>query len=908
MICWCDQVRSDAGGWWLVGLLTAVPIARAWRPGRGLTVPAIVVALARRTYGCRGGRREQVADESTSPAAAGVVDFFISYTEADRVWAEWIAVELEQAGYTVIVQAFDFRPASDFLRQMEDAVKTARRMLAVVSPAYFASDYCLLEWRAGISKDPQGQHRYLLPVRVTAFTLPDLYTTRVYTDLVGHMETVARRKLLAAAQEHRPHPTGRPYPGPGGRLRRPRYPDAGPDTANLPARHRHFTGRDTILAGLYAQLRAEHRTAIVPTSAIHGLGGIGKTQTALEYAHRYASDYDIVWWINAEQPSTAAAGLAALADELGLTDRADQTRTVTTVLRHLRERDRWLLIYDNAEHPDTLDGLLPTGGRGHVLITSRWADWTDLAASSPLAVMDRTESIQLLRQRCGRTDPAFDDPRWDRLAELLGDLPLALTEAAAYLRTTNEHLTPYLGLVQQRAHDLFGHPNPATGAPPADRDRRRVATTWTLTFDRLHTEAPAGEALLNLLAFLAPDTARQLPTEHSDTLPADLAAVVGDPLAYNQTLAALHQYSIIGLTDDTISVHRLVQTITRTRLTPEQADIYLSAAINLLHAAHPGRGWEYTNWPASERLLPHLLAIADHTRHHQNLTSANLAWLLHQAAAYLGERGQYTTAKPLARQAVTATEQALGPNHRDMTYRRTNLGIVLAALGDHEAARTEYEAAIRIDQATVGPDYPDMAYWRNNLGIALQALGDHDAARTEYEAAIRITETTHGPDHPTMAAYRNNLGLVLQALGDHEAARTELEAAIRITETTHGPDHPHMAAWRNNLGTVLYDLGDHEAARIEYEAAIRIGEATLGPDDPGMAHLRNSLGLVLRRLGDLTGARTEYEAAIRIGEATLPPDHPELTSWRRNLEDLHDAQASDDGPTPASGTLTQPDS
>jgi TIR domain len=381
-------------------------------------------------------------------------DFFISYTGVNRPWAEWIAVQLEAARYSTVLQAWDFRPGSDFVHQMQEATSSAGRTIAVLSPAYFGSRFGEAEWRAAFVKDPSGELGLLVPVRVQPCDPPGLLASRVYVDLVDVDAATARNRLLAgvAPQGHRPATA--PYPGrPSGTADGPRrFPGLGPQVSNLAARNQNFAGRAELLDQLHARLLAGSAAAVLPTEAVHGLGGVGKTQLALEYAHRFRSDYELIWWVPADQPTSVATALAELAGRLGVPPVADQTLMIEGLFDRLRGRGRWLLVYDNAERPDQLTGLLPPAGGGHVLVTSRWAAWGSQASPLPLGVLARAESLQFLHRRTGRPD--LDG--LDQLAELLGDLPLALEEAAAYLEETQETLPGYLELVRRRAGNCLG--------------------------------------------------------------------------------------------------------------------------------------------------------------------------------------------------------------------------------------------------------------------------------------------------------------------------------------------------------------------------------------------------------------------------------------------------------------------
>jgi hypothetical protein len=318
--------------------------------------------------------------EGTVQASPGR-DFFISYTAINRPWAEWIAVQLEAAGYTTMLQAWDFHPGDDFIHKMQQATTTAARTIAVLSPAYFASQFGEAEWRAAFAKDPTGELRLLIPVRVQPCEPPGLLASRVYVDLVDLSEPTARQRLFAGVDQPGARPTSAPFPGaaattPAGSAGAGvQFPGQGPPVSNLPARNPKFSGRGKLLETLQARLQAGSAAAVVPTGAVHGLGGVGKTQLAIEYAHRFRSDYDLAWWIPAEQPTSATAALAALARRLGVEQLADQAEMVTVLFDLLRDRDRWLLVYDNAERPDRLTGLLPEGGGGHLLVTSRWSAW-----------------------------------------------------------------------------------------------------------------------------------------------------------------------------------------------------------------------------------------------------------------------------------------------------------------------------------------------------------------------------------------------------------------------------------------------------------------------------------------------------------------------------------------------------
>jgi tetratricopeptide (TPR) repeat protein len=808
-------------------------------------------------------------------------DFFVSYTQTDRAWAEWIAWQLEAAGYSTVLQAWDFAPGSDWAHEMQRAMAQARRTIAVLSAAYLESAYGEAEWRTAFANDPTGEKGLLVPIRVEEVRPPGLLRTRVYVDLVGLSGQIARARLLEGIDQERPKPEREPpFPGaPTGRhattRQEPHFPGRGPEITNLPTRNPNFIGRSDLLDLLGDEFRARSGVAVTQARAIHGLGGVGKTQLALEYAHRYAARYDLVWWVPAERVATAVDALTALGRHLGVEETADQDETIAELFDELRRRPRWLLIYDNAEAPERLARLLPPGGGGHILVTSRDRAWGRTAEPLPLDVLHRHESVALLHRRTGSHDEASAAV----LAELLADLPLALEEAAAYIEESQISLTEYLRLARERMVELFGLDEPVG-------DEQRVAATWSVSLDRVRAQAPAAEALLELCAFLAPgDIPRELPRYDPERLPPPLAQAAADTLAYNQTVRALGRYSLATVTPTSLGVHPLVQAVVRARLGPKDERRWAETVVGLLWESFPDRSWEAAEWPTCQRLLPHVLAATEHA-HHLGVAGEETGWLLDRASAYLHGRGQPRQARPIAERALEVTVTAVGPDDPASGERHAALGSVLQGLGDLGGARLELQRALTIMEATQGPDDREVAILRAELGGVLQGLGDLEGARLELQRALTIMEATLGSDHAEVGAVRNQIAHLLWERWDLVGARVQLERALVIYEATYGTGHTAVATVRSNLGSVLQDLGNHQGARAELERALGIFEAALGHDHPEVATARSKLGGVLRDLGDLEGARRQLAQALAIMEGALGPDHPDVAIFSAKLGDV----------------------
>ncbi|MBI5305052.1 MAG: toll/interleukin-1 receptor domain-containing protein [Chloroflexi bacterium] len=822
-----------------------------------------------------------------------MTDFFISYTSADRAWAEWIAWELEHVGYTTTIQAWDFVAGSNFVLEMQRAATECARTIAVLSPNYLAARFTQSEWAAAFAQDPTGEQGKLLPVRVRDFQPDGLFRAIVYIDLVNLDENSARATLLARIKHTRAKPASAPkFPSipsvPS------KFPGVLPAVWNVKPRNPNFTGRETELAQLHNALAATLTAAL--TQAIHGLGGVGKTQMAIEYAYRHAPEYDLVWWLRAETTMTLAADFAALAQPLNLPekDERDQRIVMDAVRAHLRQTQRWLLIFDNANAPEDVRDFLPPGG-GHVLITSRHSAWRALAAPLTVKPLPRDDAIAFLIKRSGlsplsakQTGEGRGGGDAGKLADALGCLPLALTQAAAYIEASGTTFADYLRIFETHRAELLRDPK----FKPHDYPDT-VATTWTISFNAVAAESPAALTLMNLCAFFAPD---EIPLDilvgatHASPLP-------NDEYALANALIALRKYSLVEKTDMTIAVHRLVQAIVRERMTDDERKMFADTAVRIVDDAFPGGdiSTDLDSWQDCARLLTHALAASDFAAR-LNTTPEATGRLFNQAALYLRTRAQLAEAKQLFERALAIDKATLGPNHPNVATAVNNLGSALIDLGDLPAARQCFERALAIDVAVFGPNHPNVARDVNNLGMVLKDLGDLPAARQRFERALAIDEAIFGPNHPDIATVVNNLGGVNYDLGDLPAARQCLERALMIDEATFGPNHPNVAATVNNLGMVLKDLGDLPAARQYVERALAIDEAIFGPNHPNIAKRVDNLGMVLKDLGDLPAARQHFERALAIDEATFGPNHPNVATVVHNLgmvlKDLGDLPAA----------------
>jgi len=596
-------------------------------------------------------------------------------------------------------------------------------------------------------------------------------------------------------------------------------------------RNPNFTGREDILSALRLALTSGELAAW--KQAVAGMGGVGKTQLAVEYIYRHKPDYRVIWWIRSEDPAAMAADYASLAASLDMPEKdfQDQSEMVGAVKRWLEHNSGWLLIFDNAHDHGAIRDYIPRGGAGHVIITSRNPDWGSVAGLLPVKEFDRADSIEFLCKRTGQDDRDAADA----LADDLGDLPLALEQAGAYIETTGTALTDYQELFRSRRKELWEDESHPQDYPDS------VATTWSLAMEEVSKESKEAADLLNLCAFLAPDDIHiEMLGEGADHIPEPLASTASDRLAMNRAIRALRRYSLIDVSDESLSVHRLVQAVVRDRLGEDGEKRWAETAVRLLSAVFPFESHDVRTWHRCSRLLPHAMAAAAHAEARE-VAPEETSLILNQTGVYLRGLAEFAEAKEHLERALSLAESAYGKDYPAVGAIVNNLGGVLKGLGELQGAKECFERALKIGEETYGRDHPSVARYVNNLGSVLKDLGELQAAKEHCERALKIDEGAYGKEHPEVARDANNLGLVLQALGNLPAAKECFERALKIGEETYGRDHPAVAICFNNLGLVLHDLGDLEAAKEHAERALEIFQRFLGEDHPSTVTVRDNL-------------------------------------------------------------------
>ncbi|AWL87288.1 FxSxx-COOH system tetratricopeptide repeat protein [Streptomyces globisporus] len=790
--------------------------------------------------------------------------FFISYAGLDRPWAEWVGWHLERADHQVILDVWDWSTGGNFVERMDEALKQADAVVALFSKSYFDADrWTQEEWTAAVARRERIIPLALEPL--AAADTPHLLAPRLHKNLHGLDETAALAALREAINGGT-RPTSPPiFPGKApaagpteaeGRTK-PRLPGSTgqPDVWNVRRRNPDFAGREAVMVQLRESLLNGQQAVV---QALHGMGGIGKTQIALEYAHRFSGQYDLVWWIDAEQSDQVPVHYTELADHLGIAKPdAGSDPNARAVLHHLRTRQRWLIVLDNAEDPAQIAPWLPEGP-GHVLITSRNHNWRGIAHPTGLDVFTRSDSLAYLGTRIPGTTAA----QADALAQDLGDLPLALAQAAGVIGSGmtldryRQLLTGNTARILQEG-DAPGYPAP-------------LAATVGIATTRLDDNHPEATALLRLGAFLGPDP---IPIAWLESARPHLSTIPGDPddlMWLHTSLQHLGRYGLARIDHETFQIHRLTQAVLRDQSDSAQTERVRDDVTTILRTIEPGDPESPDNWAAWASLTSHLTA-----QHVLVAGRPELRPTLQQAAIFLIRSGQPRTAVELLTSLRETWTADLGPDNLEVLTCAQYLGHATFDFGDFTNARPIIEDTLTRRSRTLGDDHPDTLHSANDLATVLNEFGEHTEARRMHEDTLTRRRRTLGVDHPDTFRSATNLAMALGKLDKPAEALPMLEDTLVRARRILGDDHPDTLHTATNVAAILNELGKPAEAHRMLEDTLVRARRTLGDDHPDTLHTATTFAGSLSQLGKKAECRRTLEDTLARRRRTLGDDHPD---------------------------------
>ncbi|WP_425831500.1 FxSxx-COOH system tetratricopeptide repeat protein [Streptomyces fractus] len=654
--------------------------------------------------------------------------------------------------------------------------------------------------------------------------------------------------------------------------------NAPPGAGNLPeSASGVFMGREAEIATVRRLLAGSGEAAVTQESgirAIHGLGGIGKSTLALHYAHRYRQDYTLVWWITATDTEQIVNALADLALYLcpQLASTAGPPERAAWAHLWLQWHPGWLLVFDNVEDPADLRHYLGSLPDGHHLATSRiGTGWHAIAPTMALGLLDADAAESLLSTLAfGPHYTASTDQRQHAraLAAELGHLPLALEQAGAYLYETGTSLTDYrrlLGRVIDRA-------------PGGIDPERTIAQIWEHTLTAVERRNPQAVTLLNAMAWLAPD----------DIPRSLIAPMCPDPLDLAAALGALHAYNMIAFSTDrqSISVHRLVQTVLRHQSAPDKGTT--TGRQNAEQLIQQGATETDTSSSQWEHLLPHITALLESTPDH-GTASTETADVYLAAAQYLERQGRDAHTIPLHTAVLAQRKQVLGDTHPHTLASRNNLALAYRSAGDLGQAIPLHTAVLAQRKQVLGDTHPHTLASRNNLASTYESAGDLGQAIPLYKTTLALCEQVLGDTHPDTLATRNNLAHAYESAGDPKRAIPLLETTLTQREQVLGDTHPDTLATRNNLAGAYESAGDPKRAIPLLETTLALCEQVLGDTHPDTLTIRNNLAGAYESAGDPKRAIPLLETTLALCEQVLGDTHPDTLTIRNNLAGAYES-------------------
>lgn len=515
-----------------------------------------------------------------------------------------------------------------------------------------------------------------------------------------------------------------------------------------------------------------------PVIALHGMGGIGKTRLAVEYAWRHAQDYSALLFVSAETPEILNTGLASLAATLNLPQQNEPQDPVkiAAVLAWLAANSNWLLILDNVDDEKAagaVSALLPKLANGKTLITARYERFPPAVTLLRVDVLgpEPARDFLLARTQTGRRADEDDSALAAELAKELGYLALALEQAGAFIAAQRISFERYLAYWRdERARVLDSFDKTASGS----NHDKGLAAVWTTSVARLSAQ---GRRLFDRIAFFAPEPIPDflLDVKVPDAEPLDARAALGELYAYSLAAPA----EIEGrYRQPAFVVHRLVQDFARASMDDKRKDEMLREGFAWANAAFDGDPNDFRNWPRLDPLAVHAQMVAEIA--YETGIAGPTARLLNDISLLFQGQARNHEAEPLIRRALEIDENSFGPDHPDVASDLNNLAQLLQHTNRIAEAEPLMRRALDIDENSFGPNHPNVARDLNNLATLLKDTNRLAEVEPVLHRAVKIFAASLGHDHPNVKTVANNYRILLRKrCASEEEAEAKVAAAMR---------------------------------------------------------------------------------------------------------------------------------
>jgi tetratricopeptide (TPR) repeat protein len=867
-------------------------------------------------------------------------DFFVSYNKADRQWAEWIAWTLEESGYSVVIQAWDFRSGGNFVLEMQRATVEAQKTIAVLSEDYLNSAFTQPEWAAAFAQDPQGQKGTLIPVRVQPCKLSGLLAPFIYVDLLNLAAEDAQETLLKAL-EARAKPFQKPqFPGSADRvISTPAvFPGQSRIPQNLPRSGVvQFVGRDQKLQELHTQLQQNESSAPrvrLAITAIAGMGGIGKTELALQYAiaQLKQSHYPAgLCWLRARDQEIATQIVTFAQAHLGLTppDQLEIETQVRFCWQQWPEGEALVILDDLTDYKAIEPYLPPPDPRFKLLITTRLKLGRSVEEFL-IEELDDDNAIALLESLAGRDRIQSQLVDAKALCTWVGSLPLALELLGRFLaRKPDWTINRLLKALDDKRLDANALIAPESGMTA----KLGVAAALELSWQELN------EAEQELACVLGMFAISPIPWSLVEQC---LPEVDPDDLEDTRDNGLLARSLLKRVGEGSYQLHQIVQEYFRIKLelrseqgheikssfcgvmvaislsieerpTTNQIEQVIGAITHLEEATIAWLGWI----PKKELFLTvegirrfhssqgyYNLATSAYIRSVENLKillgqeHPDVIQSLNNLGLLYIYQGNYGNAEELLMDVLHRRRKLLPQEHPDTAQSLNNLALLYRHQGRYEEAELLLIEALRkrdileIEQLDISShsNITPAIYFNQNLALIYYQQGRYEEAEPLFIEALKNRIKNFGKESPDVAQTFNNLALIYYHQMRHEEAEPLFIEALEMRKKILGQDHPDIAQSLNNLARLYFDQERCDEAEPLFIEALEMRKKVLGQEHPHVGSSLNNLGELYRQQGHYDKAQSLLLSSLELWKKCLGQEHPDIAISLRNLGNLYQQQ------------------
>lgn len=860
-------------------------------------------------------------------------DIFISYTHEDKKFRDELVVCLSTMRSQGLVRNWDdeeLAPGTERERQIVERLHKAHIILLLISPDFIASSNCYKQMQQALERR-KTQAAQVIPLL--------LRPTDIDGSLIGTLQALPHNNKPISRWESRDEAFLDIIYGMRTVIAKMHRDQEGIITNgvimsttelvwNIPFRRNIlFTGKEEMLHHLYEMLSARHIVAL------SGLGGMGKTQLALEYAYRHRNEYQAVLWVRANTSEELVADFVNIAELLNLPERnaQEQEKSIKAVMKWFVTHKDWLLIFDNADDLSKVHAYLPPADGGQILLTTRTQIMSAMAYKVEIKKMEEEEAVLFLLRRIGLDTIAIEQAeviqdthiQAEAIVREVDGLPLAIDQVGAYVEETGCSLATYRMLYcEQHAQLLAYRGGMALEYPLA------VSATWQISFQEIAKVHPSASALLQLCAFFAADAIpEEMLSEGAVSLGPLLESVVTDDFALNAAIKVLLRYSLLyrDPLNRTMTIHRLVQVVIQDQMDEATQKLWAERAVEALDSVIPD---VYKNRSRYPRYIAHALVCINYIER-WNLESLKAAHLLNEVARYFYYYTQHANALPLFQRALTIREKGLGPEHPQIADSLSLLGHITYSLGQYADATLFYQRAFVLYEKIYGPEHPSALRAQYHIARLYRRQGQYTEAADLYQKVLSLQESTQGPEHPRtietlqqlaelyrrQGRHAETLPLLAKVLNSqknildtntpsialtlyylakaHYSQKNYTEAlpfiteALAIAEQELGMEHLTTATYRGLIAQIYKQQGNYAEALALLQQNCMIYEKALGSEHVHLASTLNELAQVYHKQGNDSAALLHFQHALAVAEKVLKPEHPEMTNYLSSLAQFY---------------------